>query len=52
MKTISFLKKKKEFTNCFLSDKETEGRLFAVNEKFLAISKKDKDKKKRRIINS
>ena len=50
MKTISFLKKKEKFTNCFLSDEETEGRLFAVNEKFLAISKKDKDKKKEGLL--
>ena len=33
---------KRNFTNCLLSSVSTEGRLFSINEKFLAMSWKDK----------
>ena len=36
--------KKGEFTNCFISEEQTEGRLIAVNNKYLAMAwKKDKN---------
>ena len=50
MKTISIIKKNEEFTNCFISDEETEGRLISVNEKYLAMSKKYKDKEEEGIL--
>ena len=37
MKNIS-VNIKNYFTNCFLSEEQTEGRLIAVNEKYLAMS--------------
>ena len=38
IKELIMNQNKEKFTNCNLSKKETEGRLIAVNDKFLAMS--------------
>ena len=50
MKKISIRNKNEKFSNCSISDEEAEGRLIAVNEKFLAISNKNKNSEEKIII--
>ena len=51
MKNIEGINKKGEFTNCFISEDVTEGRLISVNEKYLAmVCKKDKNNNEGEIL--
>ena len=50
MKKISIINKKEIFSNCSISDEKAEGRLIAVNDKFLAISNKNKNNEEKIII--
>ena len=42
VRKVKGILEKRNFTNCLLSSVSTEGRLFSVNEKFLAMSWKNK----------